>query len=87
MVARGWSKAETPGGIYNNGPHPEGMREQLDLIIQSLASLQDAKPFSSFPGVSASLQPLAIIPNPFGVDDPDSSYHILRFGQENNKSG
>jgi hypothetical protein len=62
-VARGWSEAKTPGGIRKlmrilkgcerakNLSHPFGMRPSFLMV----------------PGVYASLQPLAIFLNPFGV--------------------
>jgi hypothetical protein len=62
-VARGWSEAETPGGIrilirilkgceiYFALSHPFRMRPSSPTV----------------PGIYASLQPLAIFLNPFGV--------------------
>jgi hypothetical protein len=51
-------------------PHPEGMREHPELRQIALSHpFRMRRSFWIVPGVSAALQPLAIISNPYGVKD------------------
>jgi hypothetical protein len=80
MVARGWSAAQTPGGISNMDPHPEGMREHPELRHIDLSHpFRMRCSFWIVPGVCAALQPLATIFNPFGVKGDNSIPELLRF--------
>jgi hypothetical protein len=63
-------------------PHPEGMREQLDVITIDLSHpFRMRWSFWIVPGVYAALQPLATISHPFGVKGYISipeRYHFVR---------
>jgi hypothetical protein len=71
MVARGWSAAETLGGICHMDSRPAGMREQR-AMRRSLSRIPSGCEdlLVTVPGVCAALQPLATCFCPSGAAEP-----------------